>query len=367
MWFWLALLIYFLSVAQIAAGIAKAYSQRYPVDLAVYRSALVAVSHRENPYEQKKGDIPFNYPPSTITLLYPANFVPKSLLSASAVITSICLLTASIFIVLKSLNVKTTSAENIILCALFLQTFAVKFTLVLGQLNIVVLFLALVSIYYEKKNDVVSGLFLALAAGLKLFPLALLPLFIFKKNWQAASLALLFLVLFTILPGMDLVHTYYVDSAPKLAANIGYSNFYDQSLIVFLMRLTRDITFARIVGSILLVVLYMTACTFYLRRQNEQNFKLAAYYILAWLAIANTFSWQHHFVYSFPLIILIYKRIEERSRNNARLFISLALLVLIVHFPNEHADLLNNPFIISYQTIFLIVILSYSLTFFSDK
>lgn len=69
------------------------------------------------------------------------------------------------------------------------------------QINILILFLVVCGYYYYRKNAIiVSGVFFALAASLKAFPVLILFYFVIRKQWRIALWMGIFGIAFTISP-----------------------------------------------------------------------------------------------------------------------------------------------------------------------
>ena len=85
---------------------------------------------------------------------------------------------------------------------------------------------------------------------------------------------------------------------------------------------------------------------------------------MALMTIINAPAWQHHLVFSYPLILVFLAEELRQEKKRKTWIISIGLLIWLVmafHFKNENNPLLFNPFIASYQTILIILLLGFLL------
>jgi len=314
-------------------------------------------------YGQLSDKIPFNYPPSSLIALLPFHFLPikagETLLTVLSFI-SICLV---IWLVIKLSHIKVSTPLFLIICAFFMQTFPVKFTLILGQVNLIVLALTFLSLYLYlthtyKHSYLLAIILLSLAASLKIFPLLILAPIFLKKDYKFVfSVIGLFLIL-NLIPYPKLFSEYFFDIFPKLSLATSSPNFYDQSIYAFLFRLTSNAVISKYLAEGLVLVLFLNI----LRAFKKQDLVFSASYLLAIFSIGSSFSWQHHLVFAYPLILILLLRNIQKNRYSLIHLIPFLLIwvIMILHFPNEASSPLSNPFFASYQTITLLVLLFYS-------
>lgn len=371
--------VFALSVALISYNIVKTLTVKNLVDFSVYYQAINSWRQAENPYQRLFGQptdkIPFNYPPSALFLLSLLTLLPIKAGEIILTILSFFALWLTFWIILKLLKTKISLAHFLILLAFFNQTFPVKFTLILGQINLIVLGLAYGGVYLYKnpKFKILSIILFSLSSSLKIFPLFTLPLFLILKDLQFVFSVLAVFFALNLWPSLNLFKQYYLQILPELFRPVGQPNFYDQSLLAFLLRLGFGVSLAKILWSAFLSTLFVfILLSFYRRPKNNSEVKHFSL-VFALFSIGLPFSWQHHLVFGYPLIFILYlkpfknfrKKFHNRKDFNRHIFKHLLVFFLIwivfaFHFKNEASSLLNNPFIASYQTIVVLLIVCYS-------
>jgi len=417
----LSLIIFILSFGQILFNLLLILPKKNFIDFFVYYGALEKFLQGENPYNflygQPPDKVPFNYPPSALLVLLPLKIFPIKTSQILLTILSFLAFWSTFWLILKMTKKKISLIHFLILIAFFNQTFPVKFTLVLGQINLIVLGLAYGALYlYCYKNPkskilnpkqilnsnlqnskqfgdwnlaignylkfgasnlefrILSILLFSLASSLKIFPLFTLPLFLILKDFKFVfSVTGIFFAL-NLLPSFNLFKQYYFQIIPNINRSVGIPNFYDQSLLAFLLRLGLKVWLAKIIlFFFLFIFLIFTLHRFYrgLKTKQFSNLAINAFsFIFCLFSIGGLFSWQHHLVFAYPLAFVLYlsltdltgRTIGAKIKKNPHLFFFFFLwLIFVFHFKTETSSLLKNPFIASYQTIGVLFLIFFSL------
>ena len=341
-------LIFLLAILQIALSLGKILSQHPLIDFLVYYQASGNFLSGQNPYlsayPPSSNAIGLNYPPASLLIFSLFHIFPFSISQTLFLILSFIAFIASFLLLFKMSKPNIKPAYFILLLAFLIQTFPFKFTLVLGQINAIALFLVILSLYLLSENHKpLSAFFMALGGSLKLYPLGLLPLFIIKKEIKYTLFSLVFF-LFLNLYNPRFFADYFYSILPNLASVDNTRNFYDQSIFALTLRLTDNILFSKFTSAITTVILYL-AITFSRRFTNIYQRIIA---LLALLSISGPFSWQHHLIMAYPFIFLNYYKPQY-------FFPIWALLAF--HFQSPTNPLLQNPFLVSYQTILILFLL----------
>lgn len=381
----ISIILFLASVIQIALNIYSLINHTGLIDFTVYRQAVINFTSGKNPYNflypAANPYIPFNYPPSTLIIM---SFLPAfSLKTAQIFFTCLSLLAlwTGIWLTVKMMKIKMHWWQFLILLAFITQTFPVKFTLAMGQINLIVLGLCLISLYcyLRSKNSsgkslpyVLSIILLAIASSLKLFPLSLLVIFLILGDYfYVASTSIIFIALNLILP--ESAAKYYFQVLPHLSQSVNFPSFYDQSLTAFFMRITSNVNATKFLTSGTVVILaavilhhfftrIKTTGKITMKQFGNSAVVLCFSQLLALISIGNVFSWQHHLVFSYPLILIVFFVFKNKFKSftvYCLLFITWFLLAF--HFPNDLSPLLKNPFIASYQTITIMMIILLSI------
>lgn len=284
-----------------------------------------------NPY-LKNNDVLFTsqtYPPHVFIIVYPLHFLPLLTMSKIWTLGSIVSLLASIYLLLKINKEKITSNTGLFLSSLVFLAFPTKFTLGMGQINIYILLFLSLFIFYYKKNEIYSGVFLFLSLALKIFPI-FIPLYLFlTKKWKILfTVIVLSLVLFLItyiLVGWDMISYFIFKIFPTLISG-WKADYYNQSLSGFLIRTggsLESLTIIRIITSAALLLI-----TFFVILKNKStkieitNLKLGALLVLN--VLINNFSWQHHFVWLIPAFLFTFLYLKKTNAS----FVSYAVLAI---------------------------------------
>lgn len=396
--FLLSLTFFILSFAHILFNLLQILPKKNFLDFFVYNGALEKFLSHQNPYNflygQPPDKVPFNYPPSAFLVLLPLKLFPLKTAQIILVILSFLAFWMTFWVILKISRTKISLPHFLILVAFFNQTFPVKFTLVLGQINLIVLGLAYGGLYLYKISNIKykkhilnikyfsSILLFSLAASLKIFPLFTLPLFFLLKDFRFVFSVLTIFLTLNLLPSFNLFKQYYFQIAPHLSRAVGIPNFYDQSLLAFLLRLSLPIFWAKILTLVILFALLGWVLVKFYRHLNSpprspgghrggvslislenRSLLFSFSFIFALFSIGGLFSWQHHLVFAYPLIFILYLQLLGRSRpipTNLLLFFFI-WLTFVFHFKTEASPLLKNPFTASYQTIIILFLLFASL------
>jgi len=328
------------------------------VDFQVYWEAAKAALVGKDVYCGFYSDgIPFNYPPTFLSFFAPFTFFPKSIASLVFLFISLTVLLVSIFLLVKlQFGKKERTAAFLLSAILFVQYFPTKFTLTLGQINLIFLFLTILSFYtFKKGKDVLSGMSLAIAALIKIFPGFLILFFFKEKRWKAIFSFLTALVLMAVLTGLffnpNLFSDYFVTSS-GLFFKAGSPSYFDQSLNGFLSRLNCPSSWRlvlRLTSSLVLIVMFLR-----IKNQAVSFFGLMA----AITIFFSSFAWLHHYVVLIPLMIILFSKLYRR---NAAFWLKLALLLAYLlcsfHFRNPQVSIAQNIFLASHPFIGAIILL----------
>src|SRR3989338_18032 len=165
-------------------------------DFSVYIDGTKATLNGKNPYIVKFFDR-YNYSPAATLFFVPLVFLPRELSEWLFTVLSVVSLWLTISWTLKILDWKPGRLVKWLIFAISLKMFPVKLTLILGQINLIILALIVGSFYFlyrvgkgetfsEKVSpfEALSGILLGLATVIKLTPAPLVVYFLFRKKWK---------------------------------------------------------------------------------------------------------------------------------------------------------------------------------------
>lgn len=334
-----------------------------------------------NPYLGGDGLFtPQVYPPTTFLFFVPFTYLPIGIASFLYTFLSVVSLIVSLFLLSKIVGERFLSMQNLGLMTLAFIYFPVKFTLGMGQINLYILLLLVLSLLYLKKNrEFISGIFLGLSIVIKLFPI-FLPLYFFIKakrlpheyqdkfHWSGffnvrifnrklwiwpsqvnenlrlilgivtAIFVSLFLV--AILIPWELIVHFVVNVMPSLSSSWKL-DYYNQALSGWVGRSFGT----EVLGSgvkLLLTGLISIMTIFAVSKNEKYDFltvglKFGSFIVLS--LIINTFSWQHHFVWLIIPFYITYFYLKERIAGK-RYFVILFAAYFLTAINFENPDML---------------------------
>jgi len=223
---------------------------------------------------------------------------------------------------------------------LIFNFFPLKFTLVMGQINTVIFLLLTFFIYYYKNNrQYLSGIALATALSLKIFPILLIPYLVINKRWKILISMLLTLIVvsgaaYIALP-KNVTSAFFTNTIPSILQTGGGTYYYDQSLFAFISRTLNNqisIQLTRIISIAILIATY-TILWLYRRFKNSDLLSIGSLMILN--LILNGYAEQHHFMWLIiPLFVTFFYVRNRRLNNWLYAILGLSYLLMAVNLKN---------------------------------
>lgn len=299
-------------------------------DFSVFYYSTRDLLDLNNPYINNHLFTQLNYPPLALLFLMPISLFEFSVSSKLWLVISILFFLVTLVILYKIKPISFNFLTIIFLASVI--SFPFKFTLGMGQINILAMFLiALLLFFVYKKNSLLGSISLSLSIAIKLFPLILfLPLLIQLKYkivlLSVAFLILLFLLSILIL-GKD-INLYYFDSIllPLIYKPAG-EVYYNQSLSGFLSRIDFLNLYTMQGGRLVLSIVSIIVI---LKKKYDLILSLCLFIVL--ILMINNFSWQHHLVL---LLIPYYFILSINRKNKLNLFfIIMSYLLIAINIKN---------------------------------
>jgi alpha-1,2-mannosyltransferase len=298
----------------VAAGVCVVVAMVLPfvwdhtgADLKVYRLGGAAMlSDPESLYTARLRYIsmPFTYPIFGGVVMAPVSLLPWGLAYGASIATSLIALVAVLKMSLDQfLTKRVHPAVLIAITAASMLIEPVRETLSYGQINLILCALVLYDVL-GPKTRMGRGIWLGLAAGIKLTPLVFLGLLLVTRQWKAlahASAAFVGTVLigFLITPRTAYEYWTHLISDTSRIGGLAYSG--NQSWNGFLARLTGDLDGGGHVWQA--VVLVTVVAGLWLSRSLwHRGEQLAAVSTTALIGLlCSPVSWSHHWVWAIPL------------------------------------------------------------------
>jgi hypothetical protein len=321
----------------------------YP-DFSQYFYGLKTIIHGLNPYIADQNSLtPTVYPPFVLLLLFPFSFLPIFLAGKIWTIFSIIFLFSGVYLIFRIYNKKIFSSVGFVILGLVCLSFPVKFTLGMGQINNLILFLFVLSIYFlEKKKKYFSSLFLALSLAIKLFPIFFPLYFLLKRKWTLlfftfTTIGLFYLASFLIDPKINIY--FYKNILPTFLSG-WKTDYYNQSLTGFIGRsITEDFIRSSIRYFLSALFIFVSFLVIYKSHINQKLANMHLGLLVSLNLIVSNFSWQHHFVFMiFPFIITLFyiQKIKKNLKFLLWLFIAYILISFNLKDPNAVPILLQS-------------------------
>jgi len=224
-----------------------------------------------------------------------------------------------------------------------------------GQVNIVVLFFAVLSLYYLLNDKIlISGFFYSMGFWLKLYPAVIFP--IYFRNKKTVITAVISLVLFIVLlplvlnPLIPLVEYkyFFLELTPYLVNTPLDMSPCNQSLMCFLMHfrlpvetfgqypLFNVLPWIKTVNSVVLAISLISVVLLFLK--DRQRYLLWVFASL--LVLSPVFSitgWESVYILAMPLILHTVLLIRNDKRSVKVLF---GLLIIFIYLPKPSSSLI---------------------------
>lgn len=283
-------------------------------DFSVMWNGANSLLKGNNPYIEPGQFTGIGYPPNSLLFYFPLLLLPYNIAQAIFVTLSAITIPVAMHILFKIIGSKNLNlVYSSLTFLLIVFSFPTRFTLGMGQNNLIAFLLLLLSYYlYKTKQVNLSGIILGLAISFKTIFLFFILFYFLKKEWRLAIMSLatffVFVLLTSILFGTDLYLYYFKNVIPPLLSFSGREIYYNQGYMGFISRLTLDVNLRSVINTIisLMTVLYTSYIT--TKKSIYSNYKDLTFslYIIS-LLLLDTLSWQHHFVWlMFPFVILFH-------------------------------------------------------------
>ncbi len=278
----------------------------------------------------------------------------------------------------------------LIALALLLNLDPLLDSLLLGQLDAVLLLLIVISFFaYRQGRDLMAGAPLGLAAMIKFSPLLLAMYFLLKRETRVFAAALAAIVATGILSllgaGLDAHRVFVTKTLPTLLA--GSAQLENQSLNGFFNRLFLDgefitgleaapslpqVRLLTLASSVLIVGITIYLLRRRLPSRTDVRFDLEFSLVVITLPLLSSIAWHHYQTwYVLPLLVLLNPKLRDRPAKRARWIVTalvvLSFLILSIPVTSYAPSFLEGPakLLISmrfYSGLALFAVLAYLLT-----
>jgi hypothetical protein len=372
-------------------------------DFSVYLDGTRATLEGLNPYQLKFFDR-FNYSPAATLFFIPLTLIPEN--AAEFIFTAISILSLffSIKIIFELLKIKISPSLFWLIFVLALKTYPSKLTLVLGQINLIILGLIIGSYYFceiykgrtlpgrFRPFEAISGGLLGLAIILKLTPAPLIIYFLFRKKWRVVLWSIITAVVLTLAGiavfGWDLTYYYYFKIIPQLmnentpaTLNGSYMN---QSVTALLGKFgifgELNSMIRLVINGVLIIYFVIPAYAgiylnrFPIKSGMTSGFRaklgMSSRFISFWNLVIITmlflpvFVWQHHYTILIPVWIVLAAKFIKTKKMKDLAMSGLTYFLLIFYIKDPYLPSQLNPLLSGHlltSAMIFLVLSSYAL------
>ena len=302
----------------------------YP-DFRIFYTSARSFLEGRSPYILSGGFTPFLYPPFALLIFIPFTLFPLVVAEKLWLTVSLILFYTSIYFLFRLSQIKKFSLEGILLLTISNLAFPVKFSLGMGQINMVLLFLLSLSLLLlSRKEDTKSGFLLGILILTKLFSPFLILWAVLLRRWQVILSLFISVVVLIAITAIVLTPSLYLYYAIHVLPGLVLSSpviYYNQSLSGFFLRFMG-------LGNIVHVCIFFCQIAIalvsmgYVIRNKRKNPILSFSLFLTMSLLLSPLSWQHYFVLLLPCYIIYYS-VMRKSKMVSSMIVLLISFILV--------------------------------------
>ncbi|MGD7002352.1 glycosyltransferase 87 family protein [Corynebacterium halotolerans] len=317
---------------------------RYHIDFHVYREGAQALLAGDNlytrSYEVRGITLPFTYPPLAAILFIPLTWLPLMVGAALWTLVTAALLWWCMVIVLRHCTPGRSAADHRTLATWLLPVALlfepVRETLSFGQINVLLMTVVLVDTL-TRRPWLPRGVFIGLAAAVKLTPAVFILYFLVRRDWRGAATAVGSGVAFTLAAAAvnpALSWTYWLDTLSDTGRIGGLAYTANQSIQGLLFRvLPEDVVDPVWLVLVVLALAGIIAAMVRVHRAAATPGGSAVGLVVLNSLVAlvcSPVSWSHHWVWLVPLAIVLGAAVWRTRASGDRVARALAGGVLVL-------------------------------------
>jgi len=342
-------------------------------DFSIFYGATRNLIQNENPYTNVSLYSLFPYPPVTAIFYIPFIVFPYAFSQTIFTILSFFCVFGIIFLTQIMLR-KFQLVDFMLFSSVALLSFPVKFTLGMGQINIIAFFLILFSFFLFKNHKIfLAAPLLTIGVILKPIYVFLLIYFFTKADLKFVNIfmssLLLFLVLSFVFFGFE-VNAYYLQFiTPHFADVDGREVYYNQGIMGFTSRLTEHTLTRKVLAySFSFIVLIIPLV---LKKKNLIDDIAFFSSLTAALVLIDPLAWQHHFIILIAPFIYCYYILIRYKNYILLTYLGISYLLVSINIQQpQNFNMLPQKLILShvfYGGLLLFGVLVYSIFRYSRR
>lgn len=309
----------------------NAFIWRVPLDLKIYWLAGGEVANGANLYDNAYiGNLPFTYPPFAGTLFKWISALADDPLIILWQGGTILALLAVILMVFHERGLKLSPLTWVVAILLVLCAPAVEpmyGTLFYGQINVFLMFLVALDVVPKKRA--LPGIGIGLAAGLKLTPAFMGVVLLFQKRWWQAVISVLTFAVtvaigFVTIPDAGVFWTDAIFNSSRVGEHTNPGAQSIRSIMVRAWGIDGGWMWLAAVA-----VVFVLTCLALRTAMKHKNNSAAMSLAGISACLVSPFSWYHHWVWVFPLAIVVLISVNQALGKRLRGVIGAQVAALI--------------------------------------
>jgi hypothetical protein len=323
----------------------------WPTDLPSYHYASLALRHGLDPYVPtnlvapvKEIVFPYIYPPLLAILWTPLTFLPLEDVFALWQIVSLLALVASLVLCVRLARPASPAARAAALVTALLLPFGLPAFVVAHHGAVSGVFVFLLLFFFDRLQrgrERTAGVVLAIACGIKVLPVVLLPYLALKRRWRALIAAVatgaILLGLSILVVGWRIHWEFLTQIAPQVGyaahSGLGFDAVYypeNQSLNGFLSRLLCPDGGCGVPIALACLAMIVPVAWRVGRRREIDGAELA--FVALLLLIVSPLTWLHHLILlNLPAIVLAVLIVDGRWRPRVWWVAVMAVTAILAH------------------------------------
>ena len=249
-------------------------------------------------------------PPMSRIVFWPIGLLPYTISQALWTLVSISCLWVSVRLTLHILK-NYSYRDAAIYSAMAFVSFPTRFTLGMGQVNLIALAMLIAAVYEEsRERSLIGGTLWTVAVLLKPELVLLSIVFVLMKRWKfclaSVGSMLLSIAVSLAIWGVDAYTVYGSRMSSELALLAGRAVYYNQSLSGVIARFgVYEWSEPAYVG----ITIAFIVCFLWLARSKKMVFPTLMWVAIPVFLIIEPIAWQHHLVYLLPTYLWIWDKV----------------------------------------------------------
>ena len=272
------------------------------------------------------------YPPNILLLFLPFALLPYGIAQAIWILVSFALFLACIVLTLRLVFGRVHIQTVAFVFSLSFLSFPTKFTLGMGQINFLALWLLLVGIsLINSTKQTAAGFVIGLLYIVKPHLLLFLPVLFLVRQWKAGWIAAgtftASVVMFGVLFGWEHFAIYAREVVPQLLVYQGREIYYNQGIGAGFARIF-PLEFATVATGVFSIGLL--GYGYWLLWWRRLSVFAATVLFLPIFLLVEPLSWQHHYVFLLPVFVYLARVIRGQWELG---ILAVSYVLISINFP----------------------------------